>query len=124
MGELPLFAGILAINLLAAEGETSPVVVYKNGEYSSYASCRGRRSPTPAAEQSVAQRKTLEVPARYLPSNIGQISGLQSTCGTMKVPARHASLKITLIIGEYPANMRRWFTVKISTTKKHYVRTL
>ena len=30
LGETPVFAGILAINLLAAEGETSPVFVYKN----------------------------------------------------------------------------------------------
>ena len=35
-GEWPVFAGILAINLLAAEGETSPVFVYKNGESSSF----------------------------------------------------------------------------------------
>ena len=30
-----MVAGILAINLLAAEGGTSPVFVYKNGESSS-----------------------------------------------------------------------------------------
>ena len=35
LAERPVFAGILAINLLAAEGEASPVFVYKNGE-----SCR------------------------------------------------------------------------------------
>ena len=35
LGKWPVFAGILAINLLAAEGETSPVFAYKNGESSS-----------------------------------------------------------------------------------------
>ena len=36
LSEWPVFAGILAINLLAAEGETSLVFVYKNGESCSY----------------------------------------------------------------------------------------
>ena len=33
---------VLAINLLAAGGETSPVFVYKNGESSSFMSCNSK----------------------------------------------------------------------------------